>query len=151
MSAATHVAASSSAAPAAERARQTRGARTTRALTAPIPISTVSEYRVPIQGIRTMLKARAPTIAPPVFAAYTRPTSRPGSPPRGATAASARGKLAPHSSAAGSTAHRQRTISSWKVYQRLVDRNGLIGQYGRESEGIKEVQGTVGAGAIWHR
>ncbi len=64
--------------------------------------------------------ASDPTIAPAVFAAYTPPTSRPGSCPGVATAASASGKLAPHRIAPGSTTQRQRTTSSWKLYQGLV-------------------------------
>ena len=35
--------------------------------------------------------------------------------------------------APGSTTQRQRTTSSWKLYQGLVEMAGLIGQYGSES------------------
>ncbi|MCX6628283.1 MAG: hypothetical protein NTW28_11720 [Candidatus Solibacter sp.] len=56
------------------------------------------------------------------------PTRRPGSPSSLAAAARASGKLAPQSSAAGSSAHKQRTMSIWKVYHGLVDSSGLIGQ-----------------------
>ena len=58
-------------------------------------------------------------MAPSVFAAYTPPTSRAGSWPREATAASARGKLAPHSTAGGRTAQRHRSRSSWMRYHGL--------------------------------
>src|SRR5690554_6741089 len=46
---------------------------------AAVTISTWCDTRVPRRGINTRLKASEPTIAPTVFAAYTRPTRRPES------------------------------------------------------------------------
>jgi hypothetical protein len=43
------------------------------------------------------------------------PTMRPWSSPRDATEASASGKLAPHRRVAGSTVHKVRARSIWKV------------------------------------
>ena len=77
------------------------------------------------------------------------PTNRPGSPSSLAAAARASGKLAPHSSAAGSSAHKQRTMSIWKVYQGLVESSGLIGQYGSECDNWYAVQATAPASSIW--
>ena len=71
-----------------------------------------------------------------MFAAYTPPTSRPGSCPFRATAASASGKLAPHKIGPGSTAQNARTKSSWKLYQMLVVIDVLIGQYGSDSNSM---------------
>ena len=48
------------------------------------------------------------------------------------TAASASGKLAPQSTAAGSTDQRQRTKSSWNVDVASTARPGLTGQYGSD-------------------
>src|SRR5437879_2643562 len=96
-----------------------------------------------------MLNARAPTIAPTVFAAYTRPTSRPGSCPGVATAASASGKLAPQRQAAGSTAHRQRTRSSCRLNQGLCDSRGLIGQYGSDEASCQAVHEIATASSNW--
>src|SRR2546430_1905940 len=118
-------------APSASRGALPAGAGGSRAGTAAAggsPLRTLCAGRVPTQPIRTVLNPAAPTIAPTVLAAYTPPTSRPGSWPR-AAAASASGKLAPHSTAAGSTAQVQRIRSSWKLYHGLGDRSGLIGQY----------------------
>src|SRR6185369_5555768 len=77
------------------------------------------------------------------------PTSCPGSPCSLAAAANARGKLAPHNSAAGSSAHKQRTMSIWNVYQGLVESSGLIGQYGSEFDSMYAVQATAPASSIW--
>ena len=71
-------------------------------------------------------------MAPTVLAAYTPPTSRPGSWPFRATAASASGKLAPHKIGPGSTAHSPRTKSSWKLYQMSIEIDALMGQYGSD-------------------
>ena len=60
--------------------------------------------------------------------------------PREAAAASASGKLAPHSSVAGRIAHRQRAMSIWKLNQGLVLSMGLTGQYGSDSEIMYAVQ-----------
>ena len=81
----------------------------------------------------------APKIAPRVLAAYTLPTVCPGSSPGRARAATASGKLAPQRIVGGRMAHRQRTISSWKVYQGLSVSSGLMGQYGSEVEMIHAV------------
>ena len=54
------------------------------------------------------LNSAEPTIAPTVFAAYTRPTERPASCPGPTTAAIASGKLAPQRNAAGNTAVERR-------------------------------------------
>ena len=51
----------------------------------------------PIQATSSRLAVNAPATAPMVLAAYTPPTSRPGSWPGSATDASASGKLAPQS------------------------------------------------------
>src|SRR5664279_1608427 len=77
------------------------------------------------------------------------PTRRPGSLSAFAAAANAKGKLTPHSSAAGSSAHKQRTRSIWKVYHGLVDSSGLIGQKGRELDSMYAVQATAPVSAIW--
>ena len=74
----------------------------------------------------------APTIAPTVLAAYTPPTSFAESCPGTATAASASGKLAPHRIAPGSITKMARIRSSWKLKTRLVEIDGLIGQYGSD-------------------
>ncbi len=83
---------------------------------------------VPIAGIRTTLNSIAPASAPSVFAANTRPTMRPGSWPGDTTAASAKGKLAPQRTVAGSSASRQRTKSIWKSIQGLFESVGAMGQ-----------------------
>ena len=98
------------------------------AATAATAIRIRCDHSVPTAGITMMLKAMAPMIAPTVFAAYTAPTMRPESLCRGAAAASASGKLAPHRQAAGNTAHRQRTRSSWNVSHGLVLSRGSTGQ-----------------------
>src|SRR3954447_26101116 len=71
-------------------------------------------------------------MAPTVFAAYTLPTSRAGSCPRPATAASASGKLAPHRMAAGNTANSARTPSTCRLIHGFCTAEGLIGQYGSD-------------------
>ena len=96
-------------------------------------ISTCCARCDPNQYTRTRLAMTDPKIAPTVLAAYTPPTSRPGSSPRLATAASASGKLAPHRIGPGSTAQNARTKSSWKLYQMLVVIDVLMGQYGSDS------------------
>ena len=88
------------------------GAKTIRAEIVASAISRRWQSCVPIQGIRMMLKARAPKIPPTVLAAYTLPTRVPESSLRAAAAASAKGKLAPHRQAAGKTAHMQRMMST---------------------------------------
>jgi hypothetical protein len=75
-------------------------------------ISARCAFCVPTHGMTSVLNPIAPTIAPSVFAAYTPPTSRPGSWPRSAAAAKASGKLAPHNSAGGKIAQVQRNRSS---------------------------------------
>src|SRR5512138_2953877 len=103
-----------------------------------------------MSGTMRRLTPSAPAIAPRVLAAYTPPTRRPGSPPRSAIAARARGKLAPQRIAGGRIAHRQRTISSWNVCQGFVVSIGLIGQYGNERVMMKAVQAIPNASRIWH-
>src|SRR5882757_3071029 len=76
------------------------------------------------------------------------PTSRPES-PFALAAASASGKLAPHNSAAGMIAHRQRTISIWNVYHGLVESSGLMGHQGRELASCHAVHAIATANAIW--
>src|SRR5439155_24350365 len=90
-----------------------------------------------------------PTMAPTVFAAYTPPTRRAGSWPGSAMEASARGKLAPHRIAPGSTAHSDRTRSSWKLNHGSVEIDGLIGQYGNDCVSMYAVQATAPHRAIW--
>src|SRR5690242_19280024 len=104
------------------------GSSISSAASAAVMMITCSECELPIQGISTKLVASEPTMAPTVFAAYTPPASRAASRSFDATAASASGKLAPQRTAAGRTTHRQRTISSWNVYQGDVEIDGLIGQ-----------------------
>ena len=69
-----------------------------------------------------------PAMAPSVLAAYTPPTRRPGSSPGAGIEASASGKLAPHSMAAGSTtaAHRARSIEQ--------PQRGTLDDVGRQSD-----------------
>ncbi len=100
------------------------------AATAAKAIITRSASFVPIHAISHRLAASAPTMAPTVLAAYTRPTSRPPSRSPDPMPASASGKLAPHSSAAGSTTQRQRSrsISNWK--RGVAARLGFTGQKG---------------------
>jgi hypothetical protein len=95
-----------------------------------------------------MLNPAAPTIAPTVLAAYTPPTSRPGSWPR-AAAASASGKLAPHRHAAGRTAHVHRMRSSWKTIHGLVDSDGSIGQNGSDRASTSAAHATAPARSAW--
>src|SRR5690242_3930871 len=77
------------------------------------------------------------------------PTSRPESPSASAAAARASGKLAPHKSAGGMIAQRQRTMSIWNVYQGLVESNGLTGHQGRELASCQAVHAIAAASAIW--
>ena len=69
-------------------------------------------------------------IEPTVFAAYTLPTSFAVSSPGVAMAASANGKLAPHSTAAGNTTSAQRAKSNCNANHALGANDGLIGQLG---------------------
>src|SRR6185437_322366 len=68
-----------------------------------------------------------------------------------ATAASANGKLAPHNTAAGRMAHRQRAQSIWKVNQGLVVSRGSIGQYGSDTAICHAVQAMPAASSSWHQ
>ena len=99
--------------------------------TAPIadmPIIHRCASRVPTPGMISRLNARAPTIAPTVLAAYTLPTTRPGSWARDATALSARGKLAPQKNAAGTIEMTARRRSIWKLNHGPAASAGSIGQ-----------------------
>ena len=91
-------------------------------------IMTACVRALPSATINTKLVAREPKIAPAVFAAYSAPTARRGSPAVGAAAASASGKLAPQSSAAGSTAYAVRSRSSSSVMAAVVGSVTSIGQ-----------------------
>ena len=121
------------------------------AATAAAAIKMRCAHSVPTAGMRMMLNATAPTIAPTVFAAYTAPTMRPESLRRGAAAASASGKLAPHRQAAGSTAHRQRARSSWNVNHGLVLSRGSTGQYGSQASMLNEAQAIAATRKNWHQ
>src|ERR1017187_9779016 len=77
------------------------------------------------------------------------PTSRPGSPSSLAAAASARGKLAPHNSAAGSSAHKQRTRPIWMVYHRREESRGLMGQYASECDNWYAVRAAAAPSSFW--
>ena len=103
-------------------------------------ISRYSDLRVPNHGIAARLKNSAPTMAPTVFAAYTRPTTRPPSAAPRTTAPIASGKLAPQSSAAGRIAQKQRARSVWKRYHAPPPIEGLIGQYGSDAVRFHAVQ-----------
>ena len=48
-------------------------------------------------------------------------------------------------------AHKQRTISIWKLNHGLGARSGLMGQYGMESESAYAAQAMAPASAIWHQ
>src|SRR5215471_13305242 len=93
--------------------------RTMMAAIADVAMNKRSALFVPKNGMTIALNVRDPMMAPTVFAAYTPPTRRPGSSPCDATAARAKGKLAPHKQAAGRTAHRQRTRSTSKLVHGL--------------------------------
>ena len=111
------------------RAGRSRGQSATSAAVAASPISTRSAPAVPIAGISEQAEQqRAGDRADRVGRVdAARPAAR--DPGRAtATAARASGKLAPHRHAGGRTAQRQRTRSSWKVYQGLGDSAGTIGQ-----------------------
>src|SRR6266536_970669 len=108
-------------------------AKTLAALTADTTIMICCAYRDPIAAIRIKLVASAPSTAPIVFAASTRPTTAPGSSFDATTDASASGKLAPQRTAGGRTAHSARTKSSLKFSQMFVEIAGLIGQYGSDT------------------
>src|SRR5271157_4604790 len=118
---------------AMERDRPISGRRTTSAPAAESSRITRSEFCVPMAGTSVRLTASAPRMAPKVLAAYTDPTRREESFEVEETAAQAKGKLAPQRMVGGRMAHRQRTISSWKLYQGLAASMGLMGQYGMES------------------
>ena len=64
---------------------------------------------------------------PAVLAAYTSPVKRAGSSLLAAAAASANGKLAPHSSVAGKMARMQRVRSRSKLNQGLMESHGSTG------------------------
>src|SRR3954469_20445647 len=98
-----------------------------------------------------MLAPSEPTIAPNVLAAYTPPTRRPGSCPRAATDASARGKLAPQRIAAGKTAQRHRTISSCTLSQGSVVSVTSTGQYGIDFISEYAAHTIVAHSSIWHQ
>src|ERR1043166_4538832 len=100
--------------------------------TAATTISTCIVCSDPIHATSSRLAPSERTIAPTVLAAYTPPTSRAGSWPRAATAASASGKLAPQRIAAGRTANIARTRSTWKLIHGFCTADGLIGQYGSD-------------------
>src|SRR5437867_3429943 len=51
----------------------------------------------------------------------------------------------------GRMAQRQRTMSSWKMYHWLVERSGLMGQYGRESAIMYAVQAIPRVRRSWHQ
>ncbi len=102
----------SAAASGRERLRRRHGASAKTAPAAEIASNTRSVCWVPMEGTSTRLTSNAPAIAPSVLAAYTPPTTRPESSPASATAAQARGKLAPQSSVGGRIAHRQRAMSN---------------------------------------
>src|SRR5204863_7343588 len=104
--------------------------------TAESTISSCCECWLPIHATRIRLAPRDPTIAPTVFAAYTPPTSRAGSWPRAATAARARGKLAPQRIAAGKTVHSDRTISNCIRNIAVIEIDGSMVQYGSDSVSI---------------
>src|ERR1043166_3648945 len=77
------------------------------------------------------------------------PTNLPGSLCALAAAASASGKLAPHSKVAGSSPQAQRTMSIWNVYQGLVESSGLTGQKGSDCETWNAVHATAIASSNW--
>ena len=88
------------------------------------------ECCVPNCGTMIRLKPSEPRIAPKVFAAYTLPASLPESSVRFASAANARGKLAPHKHALGNTTQMHFETSTWNVNHGPGDSDGFIGQFG---------------------
>src|SRR2546428_3018768 len=88
---------------------------------APSTMSACCECWLPIHATKTRLAPSEPTMAPSVLAAYTPPTSRAGSCPDDATAASATGKLAPLRMAAGNIAQTQRTRPTPILKHRLPE------------------------------
>ena len=88
---------------------------------------------LPIVTTSTNVVPSAPTMAPSVFAAYSRPTARRGSSPAATAAASASGKLAPQSSAAGKATTLARSRSSCSATAAVVGSVTSIGQYGSDS------------------
>src|SRR4051812_7575372 len=112
---------------------------------------TCSACDVPIHGIRMKLVTSDPAIAPTVLAAYTPPASCAASCSVLATAASARGKLAPHSTAPGSTTQKQRTRSSCSVNHGVVAMYGLIGQYGNDSVSSYADHAIAPHSSSWHQ
>jgi hypothetical protein len=122
--------ASSSAAAAAVRPRAAPEVQSSSApASAAITTSACWACWLPSTGMPMSVKAMAPVSDPIVLTALTRATGRPGSPaPR--TAASASGKLAPHSSVAGSIATAARNASNAKVRpadDRTSGRNAVVG------------------------
>src|SRR6185369_4179897 len=79
------------------------------------------------------------------------PTSRAESPSLVEAAASANGKLAPHSSVGGKIAQRQRARSTWKVNHGLVESSGLIGQKGSEEPSMMAVQAMPSTSRSWQQ
>src|SRR5437868_7292538 len=118
--------------------------------TAESTISSCCECWLPIHATRIRLAPRDPTIAPTVFAAYTPPTSLAGSWPRAATAARARGKLAPQRIAAGRTVHSDRTMSNCIVNSGVFEIEGSIGQYGSDSMSIYAAHAIAAHSRTWH-
>src|SRR6185369_6462187 len=114
-------------------------------------IRSCCECCVPIQPTSTRLAPSDPTMAPTVFAAYTPPTSRAGSCPRAATAASASGKLAPHRMADGSTAKSARTLSTCRLIQGLETADGLMGQNGSDWLSTYAVHAIEAQSSNWHQ
>src|SRR5436190_22421755 len=113
-------------------------------------IRTCCVWSEPIHATSTRLAPSDPTIAPTVFAAYTPPTSRAGSWPRSATAARARGKLAPQRIAAGKTVHSDRTISNCIVNIAVFEIDGSMGQYGSDSVSIYAAHAIAAHSRTWH-
>src|SRR5712675_1978497 len=99
--------------------------------------------------MNTKVKARAPAIAPRVLAPYTSPARRSECCEGEASAARARGKLAPHSSVVGRNVQSVRSKSTSKFTQGLNASEGSIGQKGRDSEIVHAVHPIVAAKPIW--
>ena len=53
--------------------------------------------------------------------------------------------------APGSTTNRQRTRSSWKLNQGLVEIAGLMGQYGNDAISRYAAQAIAAQSSIWHQ
>src|SRR5580658_9348297 len=128
---------------------KTTGAIAITAAAAANQINTCCEPCVPMAGINTRLKASAPTMDPAVLAAYTSPVNRAGSSLFAAAAASANGKLAPHSNVAGKMARMQRVRSRSKLTQGVVASHGSTGHQGRTYAMVNAVQAIARASRIW--